>query len=193
MMKLDKICGVISIALKFWGVKRVLHPQNLCISYSPHVVLNLWRKRFSCVPLRWTENPKKVNIPYWGPCLTTAKVYQNIRLQTLTQLLQYIPSLIYPVVCSVHMHFLWNIAYKTLRPTSSAWARVCVYELCLSKIQKHVCAQAHCSACTRLFVLTCFKSEWVLFSPQKHVRNTTFSSQIQSNMVWLIDSQIVIL
>lgn len=41
MMKFDKICGGISIALKFKGVKRILHPRNLCISYLPHVTLKL--------------------------------------------------------------------------------------------------------------------------------------------------------
>lgn len=58
---------------------------------------------------RWTFF---VNWSKWGPHITTAKLCQNMSLPTCTQLVQYKPSLTYPVACTVlpkHMQFSWNI------------------------------------------------------------------------------------
>lgn len=79
-------------------------------SYFHHILTEAYTMTFSCLVLLGYKNDfvsylQDVTLNYWrklmGTMLTTAKLYQNICLQTLTQLIQYGPGLFCPVVCSV--------------------------------------------------------------------------------------------
>lgn len=51
--------------------------------------------------------------------LTTAKLYQNSHLQTLTQLVQDNPSLIYTAVCSALIKYVFFCSNLTIYKTSA--------------------------------------------------------------------------
>lgn len=74
-----------------------------------------------------------INWSKWGPALTTVKLYQHIHLQTVTQLVQYNPSLIYQVVCSVlpNTCIFGKILLFTILPPlqSHVWAGNWLFQL----------------------------------------------------------------
>lgn len=115
--------------------------MTICISMSDCDTMNLWRKHsISGMSPWWTKNPKKANIFHtlkkMGSTFNNSKT-TNINWQTLTQLMQYKPSLIYLVICSVlPKHFCYkryNIKHFHIQVECPV-EHTCAYESHLSRL-----------------------------------------------------------